>query len=183
MFDDGETVRETDVPLTLFCVKPSDQVTENGAMPLRIALTVAEAPGQIAPPPLTSADGRPLTVTVALPLEVPLQFASVIEVMVYVVLDDGETVRVAVVPLTFWLKPSDQVMENGAAPVSAALTVDDPPEQIVPPPLTLAVGAELTVTTTGCDCAVQPLRSTTVTSYEPGCETVIDCHVAPLDQV
>ena len=43
-------------------------------------------------------DGSVLTVTAALPLEVPLQFASLIEATVYVVVDDGETVREAVVP-------------------------------------------------------------------------------------
>jgi hypothetical protein len=86
------------------------------------------------------------TVTAALPEDVPLQFASVIEVMVYVVDDAGDTERDAVVPLaTFWLTPSDQVIENGAVPVSVALTVDEAPAQIVPPPLTAAVGRALMV--------------------------------------
>ena len=84
-----------------------------------------------------------LTVTVALPLEVPLQFASVIAVTVYVVDDDGETLREAVVPLfTVCTLPSDQVTENGATPVRVAVTVADPaPAQMVPPPLTAAVDA------------------------------------------
>src|SRR5262249_51928663 len=142
----GDTVREAVVPLT-FWLTPSDQVMANGATPVSVALTVDDAPAQIVPPPLTAAVGRALTVTVALPLDVPLQFTSLIEVMVYVVFDDGETVRETVVLLTLlWLKPSDQVMANGAVPVSVALMVADAPAHIAPPPLTLAVGRALTVT-------------------------------------
>ena len=72
---------------------------EKGAVPVSEALIVAEKPAQIVPPPLTAAVGSGLTVIVALPLEVPPQFASEIEVIVYVVFADGETVREAVVPL------------------------------------------------------------------------------------
>ena len=122
---------------------------ENGAVPVSAALMVVELPAQSGPVPLTTAVGLALTVTVALPDELPPQFASLIEVMVYVVVDDGETVRDAVVPLaTFWLKPSDHVMANGAAPVRMALITAEPPlpAQYEPPPLTAAVGLALTVT-------------------------------------
>jgi hypothetical protein len=60
----------------------SDQVTLNGAVPVSVAVIVADAPGQIAPPPLTVAVGTGLTVTTAVPLDVPLQFASVTAVTV-----------------------------------------------------------------------------------------------------
>src|SRR5947209_7989986 len=119
----------------------------NGAVPVSAAVIVAELPAQIGPVPLTVAVGLALTVTVAPPDEVPPQFASEIEVIVYVVVDKGETVREALVPLaTFWLTPSDQLIANGAVPVSVAVIVAEEPAQIVPPPLTVAVGLALTVT-------------------------------------
>ena len=71
----------------------------NGAVPVSVAVMVDVPPAQTVPPPLTTAVGLGLTVMVALPLEVPLQFASLIEATVYVVVDDGETLREAVVPL------------------------------------------------------------------------------------
>src|SRR5438067_10942465 len=91
-------------------------------------------------------DGSVLTVTAALPLEVPLQFASLIEATVYVVVDDGETVREAVVPLaTFWVTPSEDGMSVVRARVCVAVMVDEPQAQTAPPPLTTAVGLGLTV--------------------------------------
>src|SRR5437763_4978422 len=49
-----------------------------------------------------------------------------------------------VIPLC--VKPSDQVTDHGAVPVSAAETVAEPPAQIVALPETVAVGSGLTVT-------------------------------------
>jgi hypothetical protein len=77
----GETLR---VAVFVFAVwtKPSDHVRVNGSpVPLMVAVTVAEPPVQIAPPPetvtVTGAEG----VTVAEPLVLPLQlFALRIEV-------------------------------------------------------------------------------------------------------
>ena len=74
--------------------------------------------------------------------------------------------RDAVVPLaTFWLTPSDQVMLNGAAPVSVAVMVAEPPlpAQYEPPPLTAAVGRALLLTVVGALCALQPFASVKVT--------------------
>jgi hypothetical protein len=77
---DGETVRVI-VPLP-DCVTPSDHVTAKGAAPVSVAVIVAEPPAQIALVPLTTAVGFALTVTIALPVDVPLQFASVMVVIV-----------------------------------------------------------------------------------------------------
>jgi len=145
---DGETLRDASVPLLIVCTKPSDQVMLNGAVPVRVALIVADPPLQIVPPPLTAAVGAGFTVTTALPDAVPVQFASLSVVTVYVVVLAGFTLRVASVPeLTVCTKPSDQVMLNGAVPVRFALIVVDPPAQIAFEPLTLAVGSGFTVTT------------------------------------
>jgi hypothetical protein len=78
----GVTVRVAVVPLLMVCVTLSDQITLNGAVPVSVAVIVVDAPGQIAPPPLTVAVGSVLTVTIAVPLAVPVQFASVTEVTV-----------------------------------------------------------------------------------------------------
>ena len=43
--------------------------------------------------------------------------------------------------IPLWVKPSDQVMDHGDAPVRAAWMFVELPRQIAPPPLTLAVGA------------------------------------------
>lgn len=74
---------------------PSDQTTVNGAVPVSAALIVTPAePAQNVPPPLTTAEGRVPTLTVALPLAVPVHDAEEMRVMVYVVFADGETFRV-----------------------------------------------------------------------------------------
>ncbi len=114
--------------------------------------------------PEAEAVGRELMVTVALPDEVPGQFASDTAVTVYTVGELGLTLRVAGLTVTpFWVAPSDQVRFHGPAPVRAAWIVVDPPAQIVASPDTTAVGCELTVTVT---CAVfadtQPFESVTV---------------------
>ena len=134
----GETVR-----VGVEVVTPSLHVIENGAVPVSVALIVADAPAQIAAVPVTTAVGFAFTVTTALPLAVPLQFASEMLVIVYVVDEDGDTLRVGVVVVT----PSLHVIENGAVPVSVAVTVEEPPAQIVALPLTTAVGFAFTVTT------------------------------------
>src|SRR3954451_23550916 len=111
----------------MVCVTLSDQVMVHGALPVSAALIVAEPPAQIAPLPLTVAVGSALTVTVAEPLEVPVQFASVIDVTVYVVVAEGLTVRDAVVPLLMvCVTLSDQVTVHGALPVSVAVIVVEP---------------------------------------------------------
>jgi len=74
---------------------------------------------------------------------------------------------------------SDQVTVHGAVPVSAAVIVVEPPGQIAPLPLRVAVGSGLTVTVADDD-AVQPLPSRTVTVYMFDWLTVIDCVVAPV---
>ena len=104
-------------------------------------------PAQVELKPMMVTTGFGLTLTTALPDDVPAQFASLSVVIVYVVVLDGLTLRVAVVPdVIVCTKPSDQVRLNGAVPVSVALIVALLPAQIVPPPLTVAVGAEFTLT-------------------------------------
>ena len=72
----GETVRVALVVLMPFWVTPSDHVIENGATPVSVAVMVRAVDGQPLLLPLTVAVGRALTVIAALPVEVPLQFAS-----------------------------------------------------------------------------------------------------------
>src|SRR4051794_3563196 len=139
-------LRDTVVPLLMVCLTSSDQITVHGALPVSAAVIVVDAPGQIALVPLTVAVGSGLTVTVAEPLDVPVQFASVIDVTVYVVVAEGLTLRDAVVPLLMvCVTLSNQVTLNGAVPVSVAVIVADSPAQIAPLPLTAAVGSERTV--------------------------------------
>jgi len=64
------------------CVAPSDQVMENGAVPVSVAVIVRDVEGQPLLLPLTVAAGRGLTVIAALPVAVPLQFASLMLVIV-----------------------------------------------------------------------------------------------------
>src|SRR6266851_6956773 len=90
-------------------------------------------------------DGATFTVTVALPDEVPVQLASLTPVTVKVMLEDGLTERMTGDVMTLvWVTPSDQVTVQGAVPVRAAWMLVLAPEQIVPPPLTVAVGNGLT---------------------------------------
>src|ERR1051325_7243761 len=98
------------------------QTTLKGAVPVSVALIVADPPAHIAPPPPTVAVGIGLTLTVIDPEDVPLQNASLIELMLYGVVLARLTDREAMVPkLTVWLKPSDQLIVHGAGPVSVAL--------------------------------------------------------------
>src|SRR4051812_7061247 len=121
------------------CVAPSDHVIVNGATPLSVAVIVVELPAQIAALPLTTAAGFALIVIAALPVDVPLQFASVTLVIVYVMLLDGETLRVALVVLTFdCVTPSDHVIANGALPLNVAVMEAEPPAQIAALPPTTA---------------------------------------------
>jgi hypothetical protein len=146
------------VPVLIDCVVLSDHFTLQGAVPVRAAAMVAEVPGQIVVLPLTVAVGV-LTVTAALPLPaLEHPEASLTDVTVYVVDDDGLTLRVAVVPLLIvWMFPSDQVTLHGAVPVSVAVIVAELPAQIAPPPLTAAFGRGRTVTAAGAEVAEQPL--------------------------
>jgi hypothetical protein len=69
--EEGLTVRVA-VNVETVCTTPSDQVTVNGPVsPLMVAVMVPGAPGQEAPPPLTTAESGAAGVTVALPLDVP----------------------------------------------------------------------------------------------------------------
>ena len=59
------------------CVKPSDQTRVQGPAPVSVACIFVLLPGQIAPPPLTTAVGRARTVTVLLHMELqPLALVS-----------------------------------------------------------------------------------------------------------
>src|ERR1044071_3279820 len=111
------------------------------------ASSVTGVPLHVAVGPVMFGAGSGLTVTVALPDDVPVHDASLSAVIVYVVVDDGFTDRVDVVPLlTTSVKPSDQVMFHGAVPVSDAPIIAELPAQIVALPLTVAVGKGFTAT-------------------------------------
>jgi hypothetical protein len=90
--------------------------------------------------------GAALTVTVADPDALPLQKLSLSDAIEYVVVADGETLREIEVDDVVCVTPSDHVTLNGAQPLSDALTVDELPAQIVPPPLTAADGGVRIVT-------------------------------------
>ena len=91
---------------------------------------------------MIAAEGNGTTVTVALPLEVPLPYGFVRAVTVYVVVTAGLTLRVTGLVVTpVCTTPSDHVTSHGAIPVSAAWIVFHVPEQTVPLPPTTAVGA------------------------------------------
>jgi hypothetical protein len=78
----GLTTRDVGELGIPFWTKPSDQVTFQGPMPVRAALIVAEPPAQIAVEPETVAVGSVLTVTIAEPVAVPVQYASLRDVSV-----------------------------------------------------------------------------------------------------
>lgn len=61
-----------------------------------------------------------------------------------------------------WTTPSDQVSEYGGVPVRATWMVPSRPEQIVPPPETVAEGGGVSETTR-VELAVQVVGSVTVT--------------------
>ena len=72
----GETLRVAVVVAMPDCTMPSDQVMENGAVPASVAVIVRAVDGQPLLFPLTVAVGRALMVISALPVAVPMQFAS-----------------------------------------------------------------------------------------------------------
>jgi len=81
--DAGATVLEAVLPLGMVCTTLSDQVTVKGAVPVRAAVMATPAePAQNVPPPLTVAIGSACRVAVALPLDVPVQPASLIDITV-----------------------------------------------------------------------------------------------------
>jgi hypothetical protein len=88
------------------------------------------------------AEGRTTTLTVAVPDELPEHtVASETEVTAYAVETAGLTVRVAGLALMpDCTTPSVQTRLHGGVPVNTAWTTDVFPGQIVPPPLTVAVG-------------------------------------------
>ena len=120
------------------------------------------APAQISVEPPATAVGRGLTVTSALPDDVPEQLASDTDVTVYVVVVAGETDRVAGEATTpDCVTPSDQTTLHGAVPVSAAwMSAVPPPAHIVAPPETAAVGSGRTVAVVVPAVDVQPLTVT-----------------------
>jgi hypothetical protein len=62
-------------------------------------------------------------------------------------------------------------------------TTEPPVQKVVAPPVVIVgVGMGLTITTVGVEVAVQ-FSFETVTEYDPLCETIMDCVVAPLDQI
>jgi hypothetical protein len=70
------------VPLETVWTKPSDQVRVNGRpSPLMVAVSVDGPPGQVVPPPVTLTESGAAGVTVALPLDVPLQPLAVVMVV------------------------------------------------------------------------------------------------------
>ncbi len=59
------------------CVKPSDQVRLHGPSPVNVACTVALPPAQMVPPPLTTAVGSGVMLTVLLQVLLhPLAFVT-----------------------------------------------------------------------------------------------------------
>jgi hypothetical protein len=71
--DAGETLRVAVVPELTTCVKPSDQVRLNGAVPVKAAVMFVEPPAQIVAVPLDVAVGVGRIVTFCEPLaEQPL---------------------------------------------------------------------------------------------------------------
>ena len=78
MVEAGLTLRVAGLAATLACVKPSDQIRVQGPVPVSAAWIFVLLPGQIAPPPLTTAVGRGRTVTDLLHAELqPLALVSV----------------------------------------------------------------------------------------------------------
>jgi hypothetical protein len=100
------------------------------------------------------------TVTAALPVRSPacaVQLASVRAVIVYVVVEDGLTLRVAgLVATPLWTTESDQVTFQGPVPVRTAWIGVEPPTQIVAVPETMAVGLE---PASAVNCHTLPLSS------------------------
>ena len=137
-----------------------DQEQETPPDPVR----GVEDPAPIVADPEATAVGSGLTVTVALPEDVPEHAASETAVTVYVVVEAGLTARVAgLAPIPDCVTPSDHVTVHGAVPVRAAWIVADEPAQTDVDPLTAAVGRAFTVTVTAALLVeTHPLPSVTV---------------------
>jgi hypothetical protein len=176
------TLYEPAVLTLIDCVvAPVDQRYDDAAF----AVSVTEPPSQkvVGPDGVIVAVGNELTVTTAEPWALPPQYASELAVTVYVVVEDGDTTRVAgeaVMP--FCTKPSDQVRFHGAVPVSAAEMVAEPPAQTAVVPLTVTCGRGLLVSTSGSEVLEQPAAFVIVTQYVPGWVTLMLGVVAPVDQ-
>jgi len=85
---------------------------------------------------------------------------------VYVVVEAGETARVAGDAAAGCTNPSDHVTLHGPVPVRAAWIPTDPPAHVSPPPDTVAVGRGSIVTVTvGAFVETQPFASVTVSVY------------------
>ena len=96
----------------------------------------------------------------------PAQWASDTLVTVYVVVDEGCTLRVAGEAPALWTRPSDQVRVHGPTPVRVAAMSVELPWQIVAVPLTVAVGSARTATVVVAAVDSQPLTAT-MTLYRP----------------
>jgi hypothetical protein len=151
-------------------VAPLDQV-----FPVALEeVNTTEPPAQnvvVLPAVIEGVAGKGFTVTTAvaeLALQVPLETITEYDPLC-------ETVMDCVVA------PLDQVFPVALEEVKTT----EPPEQkvVALPAVTVGVGGKgLTVTTVAAEFALQfPLE--TETEYDPLCETVMDCIVAPLDQV
>ena len=97
--------------------------------------------------------------------------------------EDGLTLRVAgLEAIPVWVTPSDQVRLHGPVPVSAAWIVAEAPAQIVPPPLTVAVGLGLTVSVPVFDAkSLEEVAAWTVKLVDPaGVELVVFMNNVPI---
>ena len=111
-------------------------------------------PTQTVPPPLATAVGNGLTITLTgVPKVIPAHvFASVNAVTEYVPIGALVIVNIGVGWLTTFtgVTPSVYVKVNGAVPVNVNVTFGSgEPAQTDPPPLITAVGSGLTITLTG----------------------------------
>jgi hypothetical protein len=152
---------------TPFCIPPLQM--NGGAEP--IAVNVTDCPAQIVISGPPNIDGKGLTVTtVGAELAEQFPFDTVTEYdPLCVTVMDGV------------VAPLDQVFPVVLDDVS---TTEPPAQNVVALPAVIVgvVGKGLTVTTVGAELAEQ-FPFDTVTEYDPLCETVMDCVVAPLDQV
>src|ERR1700733_9516575 len=125
-------------PFVLTC-----HCTVGVGVPLAAAVKVTLPPVMTLLTGFSVTAGGESTVTVALPMllaEQPIE--SVADETEYVVVDDGWTVKVSGLEPVLVPPPLLSVTLYGAVPpLSETVTVAEPPGQMVPPPLTVAVVA------------------------------------------
>jgi hypothetical protein len=170
------------VTLTVY-VPAVETVIDWVVAPLDQVLPLAEDDVNVTDPPVQNAVGPPAVIV----------GVDGKEFTVTTVPADEVDVQPPLVTLTVYVPPVETVMDCVVAPLDQVLpfadddvNVTDPPEQNVvgPPAVIIGVdGNEFTVTTVPAeDADVQP-PLVTLTVYVPAVETVMDCVVAPLDQV